>query len=501
MTSVARRHAAPLLCALGYALLILAWALSSPPFAAPDEDAHYLRALTLSQGELLGPPAAAPIPAGASAQRVAQLRWQNLAMRAVPVPPHLNPGGYNCNAGDADVSAACINAIQGSSATTQALDPVGTYPPLAYLLPAAVVRLGGDAPAANRWGRLASAAVCVALLTAAAFLVWDEAAGIVSLAGLLLAITPMVISMAGALNPSGLELTGAAAFAAALVRLARGGAVRWIWVATAVSGLLLALARTTGPAWIVCALAVVALMGGLWEAARARSRSAAWTAGAVVAGIVLNRLWEALWGPATPFGLAPFPHSLVAPLRFTPTLLREEIGTFGYLDTPLPGVVYAAWVALAGALGIAALVVGRARERVAVVAGAGIALLFPVIFQAAIVRHTGFGMQGRYVLPLSIIALVVSGEVLVRHRARLGRAAFPFGVGACLLALLQLVAYLVDARRQAVGLAGPLGFAWHARWSPPAGWWIWIALAAGGAVALAATARYATRGSAGPSSP
>ena len=40
----------------GYALLILAWVFSTPPFSGPDEWAHYLRAVGVSEGQVLGAP-------------------------------------------------------------------------------------------------------------------------------------------------------------------------------------------------------------------------------------------------------------------------------------------------------------------------------------------------------------------------------------------------------------------------------------------------------------
>ena len=42
----------------GYALLLAAWVLGSAPFSSPDEWSHYLRALGIAQGQLVG----APVP-------------------------------------------------------------------------------------------------------------------------------------------------------------------------------------------------------------------------------------------------------------------------------------------------------------------------------------------------------------------------------------------------------------------------------------------------------
>jgi hypothetical protein len=52
----AKRLSAPILLApFGLAMLLAAWAVATRPFDAPDETSHYLRALTIANGQLLGP--------------------------------------------------------------------------------------------------------------------------------------------------------------------------------------------------------------------------------------------------------------------------------------------------------------------------------------------------------------------------------------------------------------------------------------------------------------
>ena len=43
-----------ILVGLGIALMLAAWIGASRPFAPPDEAAHYLRALGLADGQLVG---------------------------------------------------------------------------------------------------------------------------------------------------------------------------------------------------------------------------------------------------------------------------------------------------------------------------------------------------------------------------------------------------------------------------------------------------------------
>jgi hypothetical protein len=52
---VNRRGArAVILVGVAYAIIVTAWLMSSRPFAGPDESAHYLRALGIANGQLVG---------------------------------------------------------------------------------------------------------------------------------------------------------------------------------------------------------------------------------------------------------------------------------------------------------------------------------------------------------------------------------------------------------------------------------------------------------------
>src|SRR3954470_9513593 len=48
------RQLSPWLVFASYALLVAAWVIGNPPPGAPDEWSHYLRAVSLGHGQLLG---------------------------------------------------------------------------------------------------------------------------------------------------------------------------------------------------------------------------------------------------------------------------------------------------------------------------------------------------------------------------------------------------------------------------------------------------------------
>src|SRR5207302_2752963 len=123
----------------GYALIAFAWAFANAPFAAPDESAHYLRAIGISDGRWVGTAASDPNPALTPKQRA----WTDQAARAVLVPSNLSPGGETpCEAGHPLESAGCSQQLARTRATSYEVTSVGTYQPLPYLLPASVLRIG-----------------------------------------------------------------------------------------------------------------------------------------------------------------------------------------------------------------------------------------------------------------------------------------------------------------------------------------------------------------------
>ena len=371
-------------------------------------------------------------------------------------------------------------------------NPVGNYQPVGYLAPAALIRLGSGPLQADRWGRLGSVAICLALLALAAALLFDG--GVLSLLGLALAATPMVLFCAASLNPSGLEICSGVAFAAAMLRLARGPARGRVWAGAAVAGALLALSRSPGPLWVLIdVLAAVALAGprGAWRTFRAGGGAAVAALATVAAAIVGNRLWEDAYGSSIPINLTEIWRSLPGALGHFPTLIYEQFGDFGALDARMPALAYVlAGVVIGGAV-TAALVLGRRRQSGVLIAVLAASVVIPVLFDDAFTEGTvRFALQGRHVLPFTVLVPLLAGEILMGAARRADAARWRRVLIAAFgsIALLQFVALYWNGRRQSVGAHGPLWFMPVAQWHPPLGWWPWLALALCGALcgALAA---------------
>ena len=135
----------------------------------------------------------------------------------------------------------------------------------------------------------------------------------------------------------------------------------------------------------------------------------------------------------------------------------------------------------------AAVWLGTRRERIALVLAAVLGLGFPVAFFAFSYRLSGFGIQGRYILPILAVAPMLAGDAI---DAALGVARVHLRVAGlwrpCLVgfALFQLVAWWINAHHYApFGLLAAAGL-----WSPPLGWKVWLVVAILGAAAIALAA-------------
>jgi hypothetical protein len=331
--------------------------------------------------------------------------------------------------------------------------------------------------------------ISLLFIGAAVFLLWSPDSRLVSLIGILIALTPMAVFLSATLNPSGIEITSALGFFSALLCLGRGNACPGAWLTLGVSGFVLALSRLQGPVWVLLDLAVVILLTGVGPAVSTALRQRRWSLFVLitgVCGIVLNRLWEHLYGPSMPIDLLPLGASLREGVAQLPQVMREQIGVFNYLEFGLPLLAYGLWGSLTVALCVTAMLLGSRRQRLVLLLSASAAFALPVVLVAASMRHTGFPLQGRYVLPFSLIVPLLAGEIVASQHLRLralnaGQIFLPFAAG---VALVQLIAWWKNAYRFGVGVGGPLWFFGSAEWNPPGGWWPWLVLATAGASLL-----------------
>ena len=472
------------------ALLLLAWAFANPPGASPDERQHDIKAVAAGGGDLRGSPDPTASYPGATAQ---QLDFLRSVTRSFTIPAALVPQRFGCEGQQPDATAACHNDPPPPPAQAEQLPSyVADYPPTLYLLPGALMRLAGDAVTALLVGRLVCAAVVLALLVAATLLLAPGRRPWL-LASLGVAVTPMVLFLGGSLNPNGGEIAAALCFGAACLRIAREQPPPWVWVVAGAAGALLAASRALGPLWVVLTLGVaLALVGGRPAMVRLRGAGRPAVVGALLllAGLVASAAWDVATVGHTLASTASLATRLSSDARMLPgVVLPEQVGVFGFLDVQMPKAVYWAWDATVGALLLTALVLGDVRERLTLVAAAALAVAVTLGVAVFVIDPTGFPTQGRYTLPFTVVVLLLAGEIVARHAERLGaaaraasRAAIPVVLAGA--AALQAYAWWSNARRYAVGAHGPFWFVPSAQWSPPGGWWLWIAVVGAATLAM-----------------
>ena len=464
------------LLAGGLVLMVVAWIGATVPFFGPDEASHYDRAITLTHGNILGPRSDYLPNPGLDPTQEAFIDHDT---RAVWVPAKLMAPDVICIDGKRNV-AGCLVAT-----------PVGNFAPLGYVLPAVAISASHDTASALWRARAASALQSLAFLLLAVALLWDGSGW--SLLGLLAAVSPMALFCFSVVNLSGIEVASCLAFLAAILRVSRDGASApaSVWTAFTFAGVV---ALLTGPidlAFAIVDLAALAVLMDREQLRALRHRRAARIAAAVLAPVaVLAFAYTRIAGFDSRFAITPVTSSLHGGLSQLGLVLKDGVGDFASQTVRLPlGVDLAWWLLVAGMIACA-LALGDRRERIAVAATTTIAIAFPVLFWAWIDRYSGFGLQGREVLPILMAVPLVAGEVIFRHRGalegrRIPQIALASGLG--LIATIQAYAWWLSAGA-AAGTPGTIRFYAHATWIPPGGWTPWLTGAVAGTLALLAFA-------------
>lgn len=469
-----------------------AWALATPASSGPDENGHLMKAAATVRGDFEGTETASP------------------GIRTFELPGSLaEPGGpIGCYAFKPFESAACVSAEQKPlPAEMTAESGVAAYNPVYYALvgwPSWFT--GGNASVFAM--RLVSA-----LLSSALWAITFTVVSVVSsrprasLAVMMVGLTPFAVYLGSLVNPSGAEVSSAAAALALIAALAsrRLRPTSFVVGLTTAVAVLLSNLRSISPAILLMIVVLVIVSTGvppmreIWDVVRNRVILIAGAVG------ILFALWWALFissgsgyipssGAERPDMLEAFWHTFT----LTPDYGRNAVGIFGWLDTVLPEQFYVFWLILATLALIVGLIVGNMRFRIAIVLAAGAMILVPAILQALTAEEYGYIWQGRYSLPfavvlIALVALAVgmrsrsvdgSGDTQPERGTAIGLAAL-IVVGILNLAV-QGYAFLFVLRRFAIGIEGTwAGLFTAPEWVPVFGVVPSLALFAAGSLCFA----------------
>jgi hypothetical protein len=343
-----------------------------------------------------------------------------------------------------------------------------------------------------------------ALLTAGIGAVLRTRRPYAALGGALLAITPQVAQTAAVVNPSALEICASIALWPNLFLAldAEGPTARRAGIVAAIAGAVLAVSRQGSLLWL--GLAVVLSLAAYGSGARIRRllRALPWWAYAVAAaGVAAALVWIAYAGTAVlPLNLVP--RSVHGwPLlhliwRRSALVWERMVGGLQWVD-PSPRALIISWLVATALFLAIALAVGSWRERAALFALSAASLGIPIALEYAGAHTVGLVWVGRWSLPLSTGVPLLAGYAIARAtppgaaRWRRALATGAASVAAACAATGHLIAFYWEARRNAVGLNGPLWFFARPAWRPPVA--AWILLAGTGLIVLAVAPSVLTR--------
>ncbi len=452
------------LAAAGYLLLAVAWALGNPVSAAPDEPQNAVKAYATATGQLRGAPYASPVRDPSDPREA----WFRRSGRVYDLPARLvPPTNTRCYAFDPHMPASC----QDEPAPPRSPGDIVGGTQLARYLPVLYAPAGVAFASASSYDDGIRRARLVNALLFAVLVGWAlRLAGRRAGAGVVIAVTPMVVFLSASVSTSGLEAAGGVLLWIAALRAFAGDRTE-PWVAMAAAGAVVAHGRGVGPPMVVAVVAIALLLarfgdfGSLWRTQLTETPArvaVAVLALAVVGGVA----WAVLAMPHPPLDLGVARDHLGEAWRAMPEQLREAVGVFGGLDTRLPEPVYRVAGAVVVAAVIAAVAVDRAWRALVLVAIAIGAVVLDIAVAVLIEAQIGYGMQARYVLAFAVGVPIVAAWLLARRRALPGPVVAATFVAA---GALHVVAFVTNANRYDVALMPQ------------------IAIAVGGAVLLGAS--------------
>lgn len=482
-----RPYATAALFVLPYLILMLAWAGSNPPGAAPDEADHLVKALGIGRlhiGETYR---------GVVSPTASLVQQRNASIsRVVTVPGRLAPIGYKCTAHHPERTADCLPKQRtDASATVEVVTPVGSYPPFLYL----PIGLAANAMSSVTGAFLAGRFACVAM---AAVLLFFGAAHLVrwlgrrALLGAFVGLTPMALYSAAMISTSGVEICAAFALACVgvvAIRCPNSLRARSTHFTLAGSGAALILSRQLGSVTFAAIIFLVVIRVGwhaVWQLIRRHQASFLGSAAILIVSVALVAWWERAYDHPVITGGVFDRRALDGFNDRTFKLVREGVGLFGWLDTEVPGWVILAWILLVVVLVGVAVLLGSTANRWSLVGWLIALVLLAYSTYATVFYPIRAGIQARHLLPFFLLCPLLAGVVFLDVVGKSAPAAVQrmFFLVAAVMPTIHFASIFVNARRYAVGDQGPVWFLGSANWSPGLGWSAWLILSFIGALAL-----------------
>lgn len=437
---------------VGFCLLHAGWAFAMPLNGPPDELQHVIRAAGVVRGEIL-----------ADSDNLGGVQ---------DVPASLDRGW--CFPTKVTVPASCEREPGGDQTVVPVHTTAALYNPVYYAVTSWPLAFWPS------WrgimlSRLINGAIMAALLACAVVAACRWFRNRALLAGVVVAVTPMVTHLGGAINPNGVEIAAGLALFTALLALVHERTDRVDRSMVALAGLsasVLVTPRFTGVMWLLVILGVILVPS---SKARLRELIKASTvrrwALVVAVCAVASFAWNLLAGAVSPgtwdHGFSRSDVVRFALLDMWPNVANQMVGVTGWAEVLMPRLVYVVWFMAAGSLLLGALILGNRVDRwrlLALFFGTFAPLLALEVITA---NQVGWFNQGRYFLPAAVGLPLLAAYILARRGLTDTDLRSITRLLAVLLLPIQLICVVYSMDRWSSGLLSlnPFNGSWH----PPYG--------------------------------
>ena len=440
-----------------------AWSIATPLMAVTDEPAHAIDAAAVVRGQLdaperptlVGPIAVVRVPAWVASTN-------SLATCLIWEPAR---------------SAACSPPLKSGAEAVEATTQFSRNPPLYYALVGIPSLLTTGARALYSM-RLVAMLINSSLIALGLYLLtrYHPRRGRL-MAGVLVALSPMVFFLSSVLNTSGMEIAaGFAAWCAGLCVIERGRLPTALAVWTAVSFAVLILSRPISPIYAAVIILTLGILSG-WSRSKEllRDRSTLPIRVSIIGALIAFGVPMIIGGFPPYWGAFPKQFrlslwgSIWLTLSNTVHRLRGGVGSFGWDNKPIPEAVWVVWAISFVVLLSAGLYLSSRCQRALPVLALAIIVL-PVIFESPTIDIHGIWWQGRYWLPLLVGApLVALSKIRTREEVHRRADDLTTVVAVVVLGVILIVAqvwtFIFVLHWYEYGLGAAPGTA--GRWTPP----------------------------------
>ncbi len=409
--------------------LMFLWSIANPMFASPDEPSHMVRAQGVVRGDFEAP----------------------YKVDGIPVRD------IKCLAFQEEVPASCMK-LEWADSPTFENSTATNYPPLFHFLAGLPSLLFSGLSGAYVM-RVWMAVICSGLLALSGAVLFHRYKSSFVLLGWGISITPMTLFLSGTVNPSGLATAlGSVVWATGMTLFDadKNTDRRWLRNALVLSALAFLLVRRDSLLWLLsigASLGVLNYNSFKSYVSRSKVIKAISLCGVIsVVGVLWVLPSASIFtggnGSRSRFGAIP---------NDTYTYLKQAIGWFGWLDTPLSESAMALAVLTLGLFILIGFCFANRELSQSMLVTGLLIFLIPLVF--AEFRYPYF--QGRYYLPLIIGLSFLSARSLthseIKHQAKNRLMFFTFAAWGLVHAwsfLINLVRYADNSEGWWIGAQG-----------------------------------------------